>query len=65
MLGVSLMVKQRVLIPLTQVRFLYPLPINVVPSVMAAHLSVKQVGRVRFPGSTHLRRCSSVGRAAD
>ena len=24
----------------------------VVPSVMAAHLSVKQVGRVRFPGST-------------
>lgn len=27
-LGVSLMVKQRILIPLTQVRFLYPLPNN-------------------------------------
>ncbi len=26
MLGVSLMVEQRVLIPLAQVRFLYPLP---------------------------------------
>ena len=29
-------------------------PINVVPSVVVAQLSVKQLERVRFPGSTHI-----------
>ena len=37
-----------------QVQVLSRIPVknNVVPSVMAAQLSVKQLGRVRFPGST-------------
>ena len=31
-----------------------PANFNVVPSVMAAQLSVKQLGRVRFPGPTQV-----------
>lgn len=32
----------------------FPPSYNVAPSVMVAHLSVKQVERVRFPGSTQV-----------
>ena len=39
-----------------------PIPgTNVAPSVMVAHLSVKQVERVRFPGSTQIDNKTHLG----